>query len=66
MLTKLLTPKEVAGILNVSYETALSFIKYSGIEYIQIGRQYRVSPDKLNAFLSKKGSIFVDLDKPIR
>ena len=57
----LLTPREVANILKVSYDTALSFIKYSGIDYIVIGRQYRVYEDKLREFLSKKGRIFIDL-----
>ena len=37
------TPKEIAKILKVSYDSALSWIKTSGIEYTQIGKQYRVS-----------------------
>lgn len=60
-MPEMLTPKEVADILKVSYESALSFIRYSGIEYLKIGRQYRVSRDKLAAFLQKKGCTFVDL-----
>lgn len=60
-MPELLTPREVAEILKVSYESALSFIRYSGIEYLKIGRQYRVSRDKLAAFLQKKGCICVDL-----
>ena len=39
----LLTPHEVASILKVSYDTALAFIKYSGIDYVMVGRQYRIS-----------------------
>ena len=35
----------------VEYDKALEFVKYSGIEYVQIGRQYRVLESKLNAFL---------------
>lgn len=58
---KLLTPREVAEILKVSYEVALAFIKYSGVDYIKIGRQYRVSEDKLMAFLSKRGKTIVEL-----
>lgn len=57
----MLTPREVAEVLKVSYDTALAFIKYSGVDYIQVGRQYRVAEDKLKAFLVKKGSTFVDL-----
>ena len=58
---KMLTPKDIAVILNVSYETALAFVRYSGIDYLQVGRQYRVTEDKLLAFLHKKGQTYVDL-----
>ena len=56
---KLLTPHEIATILNVSYASALAFIKYSGIDYIQVGRQYRVCEEKLQAFIFKKGKTIV-------
>ena len=58
---KMLTPKDISGILSISYESALAFIKRSGIDYIMVGRQYRVSEEKLKRFLSKSGSIVVDL-----
>ena len=58
---KMLTPQEVADILQVSYETALAFIRYSGVDYIKLERQYRVAEDKLFAFLHKNGQIHVDL-----
>lgn len=45
-----LTVTEVAEMLRVSYDTALSFIKYN-VEYISVGRQYRVLESKLNAVL---------------
>ena len=32
-------------------DKALELIKYSGMEYVKIGRQYRVSPQKLNDYL---------------
>lgn len=60
-MPELLTPREVAEVLKISYESALAFIKYSGIDFIKIGNQYRVSADKLQAFLSKKGSTHTDL-----
>ncbi len=56
---KLLTPHEIATILNISYASSLAFIKYSGIDYIQIGRQYRISEEKLQAFIAKKGKTVV-------
>lgn len=64
-MTKILTVKEVAEILKISYDSALAFVKYSGIDYIQVGRQYRVTEEKLTAFLAKKGHTIVDLSEPI-
>ena len=52
---EMLTPKEIAQILKISYHKALEFIKYSGIEHLQIGNQYRVSKDKFYAFIAAKG-----------
>ena len=61
MMTKMLTPREVAEILQISYEKALAFLKYSDIDCHVIGRQYRVSEEVLNAYLLKKGKTYVDL-----
>jgi excisionase family DNA binding protein len=58
---EMLTPKEIADILKISYEASLAFIKYSGIDYHRIGNQYRVSAEKLRAFLNKKGPTHTDL-----
>lgn len=52
-MTAWLTPNDIAKILQISYEKALDFIKHSGVKFIQIGRQYRVSEASLNAFLAK-------------
>ena len=60
-MPEMLTPKEVADILKISYEAALAFIKYSGIDYHKIGNQYRVSSEKLRAFLNRKGPTYTDL-----
>ena len=49
---KTLTPYDIADILQVSYDTALEFIKNSGIAYIRIGRQYRIAETVFNAFVS--------------
>ena len=60
-MPEMLTPKEVADILKISYEATLAFIKYSGIDYHKIGNQYRVSAEKLRVFLNKNGPTHVDL-----
>ena len=64
MMTKIemLTPHQIADILQISYDSALAFVRYSGIDYIKIGRQYRVSSEKLEAFLKQKGKITIDLE----
>ena len=48
----MLTPYDVAKLMQVSYDTALEFIKNSGITYIRIGRQYRVAETVFEAFVS--------------
>lgn len=57
---KMLTPAEVAECLNISYDTALHMIKYSGIPYVKIGRQYRVSEDVVNDLLGHDGTVIID------
>ena len=52
---KILTAYDIAEILHVSYHKALEFIKCSGIDYIKIGNQYRVTEEKFYAFVSAKG-----------
>lgn len=61
-MPEMLTPREVAEILKIGYEAALAFIKYSGVDYHRIGNQYRISAEKLQAFLNKKGSTYTDLN----
>ena len=59
---KMLTPTEVAKILKVSYDTALNFIKYSGVAYTKIGRQYRVNEKALVAIISSDEAIIVTFE----
>lgn len=65
MVPRMLTAHEVAEILSISYEAALAFIKYSGIDNLQIGRRYLVAEDKLTAFLLQKGQVVVDLKEDV-
>lgn len=51
MTDKLLTAEEIATILKINYVNVLQFIKYSGIHYIKIGKQYRVSENVFNKFI---------------
>ena len=52
-MTELLTIYEVAEILKVSYETALMYVKQNNLA-IKVGRQYRVSQEKLARHLSQQ------------
>lgn len=52
-MTELLTIYEVAEILKVSYETALMYVKQNNLA-IKVGRQYRVSQEKLARLLSQQ------------
>ncbi len=54
MQDKYLTANDISKMLKISYDKALEFIKYSGVEYVNIGRQYRVSEGKFNDFLYPK------------
>lgn len=65
MMPRMLRVREVAEILGVSYETALAFIKYSTIDYIKVGRSYRVAEDKLTKFLLQEGQVLVELKEDI-
>jgi len=54
-MPELLTVKEVAEILKVSYETALEYVRKNGLAF-KVGRQYRISEDQLVAHLGKQSS----------
>ena len=62
---KMLTPHEVAERLNVSYDTALRIIKSSGIPYLKIGRQYRVSEQVFNDLVNQNGIIEISYDESL-
>ncbi len=43
----LLTVDDVAKILKVSYDTALLWVKNSGVKFVMVGRQYRVKETEI-------------------
>lgn len=57
----MLTAADIAKILKISYHSALDFIKYSGVDYIKIGNQYRVSEEKFRTFIMQKGTKIISL-----
>ena len=63
MLMRLLSPADVAEYLSISYDTALSMIKYSGIPYLKIGRQYRVNEAVLCNMINQDDILIIDFNK---
>ena len=60
-MTKYLTPHDVAEMLQISYEKALRLMKYTSLETVKIGRQYRVSEKALAAFLDSNTEIDIGI-----
>jgi len=49
----LLTPKDVAAELDVSYVTVINYIKKGHIKAFKIGGQWRLYPSELERFKAK-------------
>ena len=47
----LLTPEQVAGILQVHVLTVYSYIRRGKLEAIRLGRSYRIIPEDLKLFI---------------
>ncbi len=60
LLPEFLTPYEIACILKISYDKSLDFLKYSGITFVKIGRQYRVLATDFYDFIHKNPIIDID------
>lgn len=50
-LERMLTVKDLAECLQVSYKTALKVMKKS-IPYIEVAGQYRIHPEQFNRFIT--------------
>ena len=44
-------PNFISNYFGICYSKALNFVKYSGIKYVKIGRNYFVSEKALKEFL---------------
>jgi excisionase family DNA binding protein len=47
----LLTPEQVAGILQVHILTIYSYIREGRLDAIRLGRSYRITPQDLEQFI---------------
>ena len=52
MMEPMLTVKEIACVLHVSYKMALALVKRE-MRYVRIHRQYRVSQEEFEKYLAK-------------
>ena len=57
-----LDAKDVASILSVSYISALRVIRYGGINYVRIGRAYRISKQNFIDWLNCTKPTTIKLD----
>jgi len=49
-----LTPRQLAEILDVGYTKALNVVKYSDLPSVKIGNTYRIYRDNLQEWLETK------------
>lgn len=54
-LRKLLSVEEVAPILGVSVARAYELCRTKMLPHVRLGRQIRINPDRLNAFIENGG-----------
>lgn len=54
MVSRLLTPEEVAKALQLHHLTVLKFIKGKKLKSIKFGRVYRIREEDLESFLQKQ------------
>lgn len=48
-----MTVEEIASVLHVSLETVRNLCKSGELEYIKVGRQFRIHPDTLKKYLDR-------------
>ncbi len=52
-----LTVTDISERLNISYSTALKFVRNSGIEYSRVGNTYRVQLSTYEQFLAEHSEL---------
>ena len=54
---QMLTARDVAEMLKISYEQSLRLMRHPDLKSKKIGRQYRVSDKALEAFLERNDEV---------
>jgi len=61
-LPDVLDARDIAGFLNIGYVKALKLIRYGNMNYIQIGRVYRVSKQNFIDWLNCQQPMIISID----
>ena len=61
-LPDVMTAKDVAGVLGISYVMALRLIRFGGMNYVRIGRAYRVSKQNFTDWLHCSKPMVINFD----
>jgi len=56
MVERLLTPEDVAEVLQLHHLTVLKFIRAKKLKSIKLGRIYRIRQEDLDSFLDSQSS----------
>ena len=61
-LPDVLSARDVAAILNIGYVKALGLIRFGGMNYIQVGRVYRISKTNFVQWLNCTKPIKININ----
>jgi len=61
-LPDVLDARDIANVLGIGYIKALKLIRYGGMNYLQLGRAYKVSKQNFTDWLNCKKPTVIDLD----
>lgn len=61
-LPSVLSARDISKVLDIGYVKALKVIRYGGMNYLQLGREYRVSRDNFIRWLNCSAPTVIDLD----
>ena len=64
-MEKLLTAKEVAGILRLNDQTVLRYVREGKLKAIKVGKQYLVKEADLQAYLDGAGDSELSTPAPV-
>ena len=61
-LPDVLNARDIASVLNIGYVKALHLIRFGGMNYIQIGKTYRISKQNFISWLNCAQPMVISFD----